>query len=143
MRRAMLLALVALGPASWGACQEVEEGRDIVSSIAIVYGLVTDEAGIGVAGATVSAYVLCDQLIDDTVPYSGTGGTDESGRYRVTILWGHVASFDACISVRAVPPVGTNLEETVVSGVEVTLRSQALIPPIDSVQVDLALPASG
>jgi hypothetical protein len=118
---------------------------DLLPSIAVVYGDVTTQGGVAVAGAFVTVHVRDPQQCDGPVdPNSdsndGTATTDAGGHYRVRAKFLHYERIERCMAVRATSPAGSGLGEATVTGANVTFIHESLTPPVDSVRVDLVLP---
>lgn len=122
----------------------VQTPQDVVFSLAVVYGNVTSADSVPVTGASVNAFILiptrCNESADSSSSESAGVLTDPDGRYRMLVAWLNFKRIEECLAVRARPPLGSNLAEATITGVRVEFRSESIVPPLDSVRVDLILP---
>jgi len=102
-----------------------------------VHGLVTSEAGTGVAGVQLRvSYTPNDQCGATFIQLVDAPGTDSTGRYGLT-LWETGESHVVCVKVVATPPANLGLapDSLLIADVLLTERMNA-----DSVRIDLVLP---
>ena len=120
------------------------EPVDLQPSIAIIYGSVRDADDTPVSGATVAIHALPLDRCDEQEGWLAvTTTTDPAGTYRGVGAYVHVAEETLCLAVRVRPPASTSLGEAVVTGDTVTFIHESRTPPVDSVRVDVMLPAAG
>lgn len=137
MQRVIILAMI-LGLIG---CSSDPTTGPLEPSLAIVYGTVVGDGGIPVHNARVDVTAYfgnCNPLFDWQ---AGVGLTDENGFYRLVLKYVHVSAERACLSVHASPPEGRDLQAITVAVAEVTFIHQAYTPPVDSVEVNISLPA--
>ncbi len=131
----VLVLLAALGV---GACDALLGSRSTDGPYAAtqVYGFVTDSGGAPAAGLTVTIEARtvtgCASIRDEA-----TAVTDASGHYAAILgNWGD--PFDACVRVRAAPPLGASVRSD--SSTRTPVRFGA--SGTDSTRIDLSLPPS-
>ena len=133
------LALLLLSMGMVASCSPISENQDVQPSVAIVYGVVSNEAQEPIAGADVAIEAFPGTCDAGEPLASDRAITDATGSYRKLVGGPHVRRFDACVAVRVTPPSGTDYQETTRRGATVTFVYEANTPPIDSVRVDVQL----
>mgnify|MGYP001252627029 CR=1 FL=1 len=102
-----------------------------------VYGLVTSEAGTGVAGAQLRiSYTPNEECGAPFIQLVDAPSTDSTGHYGLTV-WESGDPQTVCVRVVATPPADLGLapDSLLLAGVPLTERMNA-----DSVRIDLVLP---
>lgn len=112
---------------------------DLQPSVAIVHGTVNSELGQSIEGARVQVFLspleICEFPDHETPDGTALSGTD--GRYSIRVQYLHVAEGVLCGFVVGTPPAGSELRGDTASAVEITVRHESRVPPMDSVQVNL------
>ena len=133
------LALLLLSMGMVASCSSINDNQDVQPSVAIVYGVVSNQAQEPIAGADVAIEAFPGTCDTGEPLASDRTTTDATGSYRKLVGGPHVRRFDACVAVRVTPPSGTNYQEATRHGAMVTFVHEANTPPIDSIRVDIDL----
>lgn len=122
----------------------------------MVRGTVTAESGVPVEGAEVEVTVI-GATSPEALPMErrrlgacegpafppARSVTDRDGRYLQLHDYGAAPEFDACITVRVLPPPASGLQPGGTSGVRLRFRARhPSAPPRDTADVNLTLPGA-
>lgn len=121
-----------------GACDEPD---DLQPSVGVVYGAVLDQDGGGIPGVSIRVYLSDPASCEGRTTGSadGVADTGADGRYATRVKYIHVDEEVLCAVAVAAPPWGSGVRGGTAAGVELTVRHESRVPPMDSARVDFVL----
>jgi hypothetical protein len=137
MKNKIAFLFLMLGVGGVASCSSQSTGVGEQPSVAIVYGVVLNQAREPVPAAALTVDAFLESCAAADLFASGKAATDSTGYYRLVLGGPHLSQAETCIAVRVAP---TNAYEAVTqSDAMVTFMHQADTPPIDSVRVDMVV----